>query len=501
VTRSEQIAPGVRFDRRSAGYAVDMPALTSVEVGSLPLDRFESILSPDQAAHLGEAVERSRRVLAGRVVWNLNSTARGGGVAEMLVSLLAYARGLGVDVRWEVIAGEPGFFTVTKRIHNHLHSAPGDGGPLGDEERDVYESALGPNADELVEQVSPDDVVIVHDPQPAGLIPALKDKLGVPVIWRCHVGIDTPSDLARQAWRFLTPYVSQADAYVFSREAFVWEGLEEGRVELIAPVIDAFSPKNQELDEATVRAILDAAGMEQDGSDGASGGDPGFTREDGTADRVERRAQVTEEAPLRPGDPMVLQVSRWDRLKDPVGVVRGFVDHVAPSTEAHLVYAGPAVEAVADDPEGKAVLDEVHELYNGLPVEARRRLHLACLPMEDLEENAAIVNALQRRADVVVQKSLAEGFGLTVAEAMWKAQPVVASRIGGIQDQIEDGVSGVLLDDPRDLDAYGSAVRNLLEEPERARRLGEQAQERVRDEFLAVRSLVQYLDLIERLVA
>jgi trehalose synthase len=477
-----------------------MPALTSVKVGSLPLDRFESILSPDQAAHLGEAVGRSRRVLDGRVVWNLNSTARGGGVAEMLVSLLAYARGLDVDVRWEVIAGEPGFFTVTKRIHNHLHSAPGDGGPLGDEERGVYESALSPTADELIEQVSPDDVVIVHDPQPAGLIPALKDKLGVPVVWRCHVGIDAPSDLARQAWRFLTPYVSQADACVFSRQAFVWEGLEETRVELIAPVIDAFSPKNQDLDEAAVRAILVVAGLEHEDSDGG-GGHPDFTREDGTVARVERRAQVTEEATLRAGDPMVLQVSRWDRLKDPVGVIGGFVDHVVPSTEAHLVYAGPAVEAVADDPEGKAVLDEVHELYNGLPIEARRRLHLACLPMDDLAENAAIVNALQRRADVVVQKSLAEGFGLTVAEAMWKAQPVVASRIGGIQDQIEDGVSGVLLDDPRDLDAYGSAVRGLLEEPERARRLGEEAQERVRDEFLAVRSLVQYLDLIERLVA
>jgi trehalose synthase len=292
-------------------------ALTSVEVGSLPLDRFESILSPQQAAHLGEAVARSRRVLDGRVVWNLNSTARGGGVAEMLVSLLAYARGLGVDVRWQVIAGEPDFFTITKRIHNHLHSAPGDGGPLGEEERAVYEAALVPNAQELIERVNRDDVVIVHDPQPAGLIPALKEKLGVPVIWRCHVGIDVPSDLARQAWQFLTPYVSQADACVFSREAFVWEGLEESRVELIAPVIDAFSAKNQELDQATVRAILSAAGIEHSGEDARS--DPAFTREDGTVARVRRRAQVTEEAPVRPEDPVVLQVSRWDRLKDQIG--------------------------------------------------------------------------------------------------------------------------------------------------------------------------------------
>jgi trehalose synthase len=197
---------------------------------------------------------------------------------------------------------------------------------------------------------------------------------------------------------------------------------------------------------------------------------------------------------------MVLQVSRWDRLKDPLGVIRGFVEHVAPQTDAHLVYAGPAVEAVADDPEGKEVLDEAQRTYEGLEGEVRARVHLACLPMDDLEENAAIVNALQRRADVVVQKSIAEGFGLTVAEGMWKARPVVASRIGGIQDQIVDGESGLLLDDATDLAAYGEAVRSLLKDPDRARRIGQVAQERVRDEFLAARSLMQYLALIDRLL-
>jgi trehalose synthase len=472
-------------------------ALTAVPVGSLSLERFESVLGPERYAGALEAMERSRKVLDGRVVWNINSTARGGGVAEMLVSLLAYAHGVGVEVCWEVIPGDEAFFTITKRLHNHLHSAPGDEGPLGDSEHRCYEDALAPSLDELVERVGLRDVVIVHDPQPAGLIPGLKKALGVPVIWRCHVGIDVPSELARRAWRFLTPYVEAADAYVFSRRAFVWEGLDESRLELIAPVIDAFSPKNQEFDEATVRAILEVAGFEE----GGGGGEATFIREDGSTGRVERPAQITGGARLRPGDPVVLQVSRWDRLKDPAGVIRGFADHVAPGTDAHLVYAGPNVEAVADDPEGTAVLAEVHHLHERLPPDVRRRVHLACLPMEDLGENAAIVNALQRRADVVVQKSIAEGFGLTVAEAMWKAQPVVASRIGGIQDQIVDGVSGVLLDDPLDLSAYGAAVRALLNDPARAERLGKEAQERVRDEFLAVRSLMQYLDLIERLVS
>jgi trehalose synthase len=472
-----------------------MAMIHSVPIGSLPFERFESILPPDRYSRVLEAVERGRRVTARRVVWNVNSTAVGGGVAEMLISLLAYANGIGVNARWEVISGNEAFFTVTKRIHNNLHSAPGDGGPLGDAERDIYESTLLPNLAELIERVGRDDVVIVHDPQPAGLIPSLKQALGVPVIWRCHVGIDVPSEVARRAWRFLTPYVQQADACVFSRRAFVWEGLDKAKIELIAPVIDAFSAKNQDLDDATVQAILGVAGLNEHRR-----GEATFIREDGTTGRVENAAEIVEGAPLRADDPVVLQVSRWDRLKDPLGVIRGFVDHIAPGTNAHLVYAGPAVDAVADDPEGKDVLDEIHRFYERLPADLQPRVHLACLPMADVEENAAIVNALQRRANVVVQKSIAEGFGLTVAEAMWKAQPVVASRIGGIQDQIVDGVSGVLIQDPLDLSEYGSAVRGLLQDPERARSLGREAQERVRDEFLSVRSLMQYLDLIERLV-
>jgi trehalose synthase len=473
-----------------------MPALESVPIGRLSFERFESVLPPERFAQFREAVERSRKLLEGRAVWNVNSTSRGGGVAEMLVSLLAYAHGAGVDARWIVISGNDPFFTLTKRIHNNLHNAPGDGGELGEAERRVYDETLKPNIEEFLEIVGDDDVVIVHDPQPSGLIPSLKER-GIPVIWRCHVGIDTPSELSRRAWDFLRPNVEPADAYVFSRKAFVWERLDDDKINLIAPVIDAFSAKNQELDRDTVLAILHAAGLNE--SD--NGASPTFCREDGTPDRVDRRATVWEGRPLRADDPMVLQVSRWDRLKDPIGVIQGFLDHVVPHTDAHLVYAGPAVEAVADDPEGKEVLEEAKALFEGLSGEARERLHLTALPMDDLEENAVMVNSLQRRADVVVQKSIAEGFGLTVAEGMWKARPVVATRIGGIQDQIEDGVSGVLLDDPTDLPAYGAAVTELLKDTDRARAIGKAAQERVRDDFLAVRSLMQYLDLIEKLIS
>lgn len=474
-----------------------MAAVTEVPVGSLNYERFEEVLAPDVWETVSKAAREAANQFEGRRIWNVNSTARGGGVAEMLVSLLAYAQGIGVDARWAVIQGNAPFFTLTKRIHNRLHGAEGDGGPLGDAEREIYREALAPNLEEFLKMVSPKDVVIVHDPQPAGLIGPLK-QMGVPVIWRCHIGIDAANDLAREAWDFLTPYVEPADAYVFSRDTFVWEGIDRAKVRIIAPSIDAFAAKNQELEPDVVAAILKVAGLgDSEDDDGAS---PEYERFDGTMAKVTSRAQTLEARPLRPNDPVVLQVSRWDRLKDPIGVINGFIEHVAPYTEAHLVYAGPAVEAVSDDPEGAEVLKEAQDLFESLPDEKKERLHLVALPMDDLEENAAIVNALQRRAMVVVQKSLAEGFGLTVAEAMWKARPMVASRIGGIQDQIEDGKSGVLINDPTDLAEYGDAVRALVEDPDRARAIGQEAQHRVRADFLGNRSLMQYLELIEPLL-
>jgi trehalose synthase len=194
-----------------------------------------------------------------------------------------------------------------------------------------------------------------------------------------------------------------------------------------------------------------------------------------------------------------VQVSRWDMLKDPLGVIRGFAEHVPLETGAHLLYAGPDVESVADDPEGTQVLRESIAARMLLPPEVRRRIHLVSLPMEDLEENAVMVNALQRHATVIAQKSVAEGFGLTVAEAMWKSRPVVASRVGGIQDQIVDGESGVLVD-PTDLASFGAAVTRLLTDRPLAERMGRAARERVRDHFISVRSLLDYYALIRRIL-
>jgi trehalose synthase len=469
--------------------------LTDVPVRELPLERFDGVLSPEGAKRMHMYLDAAGPLLQGRTIWNVNSTQRGGGVAELLAALIPYSRGAGVDARWVVATGHDGFFTLTKRIHNRLHGAVGDGGPLGEDERRAYEAALAPAAGELASRIKPDDVVILHDPQTAGLIPGLK-KTGVPIVWRAHIGVDAPGELARSAWAFLRPYVNEADVCVFSRPSYVWDGIPPERCAFISPSIDPFSPKNEALDDTTVASILAAA----DVRDGQAAAPARFTRVDGSSGEVTSKVVFERERRLRAGEPFVLQVSRWDRLKDPVGVIDGFARYVAPFTDAHLVYAGPAVEAVADDPEGAQVLDRVRAYRLTLHADVQARVHLAMVPMGDLEENAAIVNALQRAASVVVQKSLAEGFGLTVAEAMWKSRPVVASAVGGIVDQIEDGRSGLLLPDPRDGAAYAAAVLRLVNDKDEAKRLGDAARERVREHFLSDRSLIDYLKLMAPLI-
>jgi trehalose synthase len=470
-------------------------SLDDVPVTLLHPERFRDILTPAALAQFEHAIARGRELLASRTFWNVNSTAHGGGVAEMLRSLIGYVRGAGLDARWVTIGGDEDFFRITKRLHNRLHGFPGDGGPLGDAERTIYERRAAENADLLAERLGPSDVVLLHDPQTAGMIPHLLEK-AVPVIWRAHIGLDGPNDLAREAWRFLIGYVERADAYVFSRPAYTWEGLDESKVSVIPPSIDAFAPKNHVMSFTTVTAVLRAAGLAADHHHHSRAI---FERLDGSVGTVEHEARLIEERALRLDVPLLAQVSRWDRLKDPQGILSAFAEHVHADDEPHLLLAGPDVTAVADDPEGAEVFEEIAAAWHELPQRVRRRVHLALLPMDDADENAVIVNALQRRVDVVAQKSLAEGFGLTVSEAMWKGRPVVASQVGGIQDQIEDGRTGYLVD-PYDLVAFGDRVNVLLADPHAAERMGEAAQTRVRDLFLGPRHLGQYVELLERVL-
>jgi trehalose synthase len=444
------------------------------------------VIGEKRLARLLELASRTRERLDGRRVVNVNSTATGGGVAELLHGLLGYARGAGIATEWDVVEADPAFFAITKRIHNRLYGTQGDGGRLGEAERRYYDETLGRNARAVLASVRPQDVVIVHDPQPAGLIPVLLER-GALVVWRCHVGIDRSNEWTEQAWSFLRPYVEPARAHVFSRAEFAPSFVATETLAVIAPSIDPFAAKNTALARGRRLEIL---------------GDTGLLASAGPCGPRVRRAEVVREGPAPAADaPLVVQISRWDHLKDMAGVLGGFVQAVPRTSGASLVLAGPAFAGVADDPESGVIWTEIVDQWKGLSSVDRARVHLALVPMEDPLENALVINALQRQAAVVVQKSLAEGFGLTVAEAMWKSRAVVGSAVGGIADQLVDGVSGVLLDDPRDLTAFGNALAKLLRDPEERRRLGRNARRRASTHFLPDRHLRDYALLLERIVA
>jgi trehalose synthase len=454
------------------------------------------VVTSERMQSLLAAAEHLRESLPGAVVC-VNSTGAGGGVAEMLQVLLPYVRGAGIDARWLVIDGDERFFAITKRLHNHLHGEVGDGGPLGEQERCHYESVLERNAAQLASAVRPGDMVLLHDPQTAGLAATMRRR-GARVVWRCHVGIDTPNERSVLAWEFLRPYLEPpaVDGYVFSRRSFAPAWMPAALVHEITPAIDPFSPKNQELSIEETYAILSSVGLLSGPQRRAQ-----YQRADGTLRRIDRGVDVVRTGPAPdPSAPLVVQVSRWDRLKDMPGVMQGFADFVVGDHETQLVLAGPVVSAVADDPEGAQVLAECWEAWRRLPHHARSRVALACLPMADIEENAIIVNALQRHATIVVQKSLAEGFGLTVSEAMFKRRPVIGSDVGGIADQIVDGDTGVLLADPSDLDALATTLGKLLADPGRLATMGERGRDRVVDRFLPDTQLGRWSSVLSALL-
>jgi trehalose synthase len=468
------------------------------------LGRLAAVLPESRFRRLEGTAERARRAFRDRVIWHVSSTESGGGVAEMLETLLAYAQGAGVENRWLVLDGDPDFFAVTKRVHNLLHGQAGDSGELGATEREQYTATLDANLPDLLSRVSANDIVMLHDPQTAGFVRAVHET-GAVVIWRCHIGADTSNAQTDAGWDFLRPFLRDADALVFSRRAYAPDWVARERLHEIPPSIDPFSTKNLELDQNTVARVVARVGLV------AAEDEPGplrYHRRDGTVGDVRPRGDgdglVLEGPPPPPEAPLVVQVSRWDRLKDMAGVMAGFAEMLGEQDgtpgDPHLMLVGPETDGVADDPEGAQVLEECRAAWENLPEPVRDRIHLAAIPMDDLDENAVIINAIQRHARVVVQKSLAEGFGLTVTEAMWKARPVVASKIGGIQDQIRDEREGLLIADPTDSQGFVTALRRLLGDEDMATQLGAAARLRVLDQYLGDRHLEQYVDLFTRLV-
>ena len=367
--------------------------------------------------------------LAGKTVLNVNSTFVGGGVAEILSRLVPLLNQLGVDTRWRVISGDTRFFEVTKKFHNALHGSQSNS--ISDEEFSTFLETTRQNLDQI--DLS-SDILFIHDPQPVALI-AKKSDIRSKWIWRCHIDISHPDS---RVWEFLKQFVVKYHAAVFSSPNFAQE--LPIRQFFAPPSIDPLSDKNRELSIETVDAVLAKYGLDRD-------------------------------------KPLILQVSRFDWLKDPLGVIKAF-ELVRKNFVCQLVLAGGAA---SDDPESEEVLTKVKERAAGNP-----DIHVLDIPPNsDLE-----INALQRAATIIMQKSLKEGFALTITEALWKAKPVVASAVGGIPLQVRNKLTGLLC---HSVEGAARALRQILANPDYGQWLGRNGREHVRQHFLITREVRDYL--------
>jgi trehalose synthase len=366
--------------------------------------------------------------LEGRIIQNINSTAVGGGVAEILTRMIPLLKQIGVDARWDVIRGNERFFAITKNMHNALHGVDIS---FSMEDLNFFREVNNENAAAMD---LTGDIIFIHDPQPIILVEK-KKEIGKKWIWRCHIDFTQPT---KDVFDFLKYYINQYDSVVFSAPAFSRE-LPVPQV-LVSPSIDPLSDKNKELPQKTIDAVLERFG-------------------------IDRKR------------PILTQVSRFDYLKDPLGVIQVY-KRVKEHMDCQLVLAGGGA---TDDPEGMQVLAEVQNA-----AEHDHDIHIIFLPpSSDIE-----INALQRASTVVLQKSLKEGFGLTVAEALWKRRPVIASAVGGIPLQIAHKYSGILTYTIEGTEYY---VKQLLNDPAYARELGVNGMEHIKNNFLITRHIRDYL--------
>jgi len=383
----------------------------------------------DYVEIVGQSVIDDLRLLAerlkGKVVQNINSTSVGGGVAEILNRMIPLMREIGLDAKWDLIKGGEQFFAVTKKFHNALHGKEED---ITQRDFDVFLETGKKNLEEISLY---GDIIFVHDPQPIFLITKKKRKKWA---WRCHIDVSHPD---RKVWHFLKKFINKYDAAVFSSPLFS-QKLPVSQF-LISPSIDPLSDKNRDLPQETIDSVLKKYSIPKD-------------------------------------KPIVTQISRFDRLKDPIGVIEAY-KLVKKYIDCRLILAGGGA---TDDPEGQLVLDEVKERAAG-----DEDIHILLLPQDDIE-----INALQRASDVIVQKSLKEGFGLTVSEALWKAKPVVASSVGGIPLQIKHKFSGLLC---RSIEGAAFEIKQLLNSPGYAKKLGQNGREHVKNNFLITRHMKEYM--------
>lgn len=461
-------------------------------------------------AHLRSAVaatradaEQAAPLLQGRTIWMVNSTAQGGGVAELLPPQISLFCQLGLDVRWVVLESErQEFFQFTKRLHNLIHAAPEELPTPAD--RELYETVNQAEADALARMVQPGDIVVVHDPQPAALGAYLKQQCGVRTIWRCHIGVDEITAGTRAAWRFLQPYTETYDSAVFSLADYSPDYLRD-KAHVIHPSIDPLTHKNRELSLHKLVGIMSGADLVV----------PHWPLVTPPFDHRARRLQSDGElAPAtEPEDigllarPIIMQVSRWDRLKGFAPLLEGFVElkagrytdvvderHTRRIDMVRLILAGADPGAIPDDPEAQDVFGELKQRYIELPPVFQRDIAILALPVESRKDNALMVNALQRAADIVAQNSLREGFGLTVTEAMWKRAAVLGSAAAcGVRFQVRDDVDGRLVSDPTDPAEIARVMFEMLGNPECLEEYGRNGQYRAHDQFLIFSELRQWI--------
>lgn len=399
------------------------------------LEQYAAVVGEDVIGHLRELA----RPLRGKRVVHVNSTRVGGGVAEILDRLVPLTNELGIDCQWEVISGNADFYECTKGMHNALQ------GNRVDIPRRLQENYLDTNAEnanKLRESLADADIVFIHDPQPAAMIEHIPERRGI-WIWRCHIDASHPF---RPVWKFLERHVAAHDASIFSLAAFA--RTLPHPMYLVPPSIDPLGDKNRDLSPEEIESV--------------------FERFD-----------------LDPDRPMILQVSRFDRFKDPVGVIQAFQMARRSVPDLQLVLAGGSA---TDDPEGEQVLAEVREAAAEDP-----DIRILLLP----PDAHTTINALQRAADIVLQKSTREGFGLTVTEAMWKGKPVIGGDTGGIRLQVVNHHTGFLVSSP---EGAALRIRYLLHEKEKRLEMGDKARSFVQQNFLLTRHLQEYLALMIGLV-
>lgn len=468
-----------------------------IDVAPLPLSDLESHLDEVAVRRLRDGVVAAHGLLEGRTLWTVTpSASAASGPAEIVAPLVAYARGLDIDARWLTLDAPADFVAVANRLNGFLHGSHGDGGKLGDKQRDLYEHVLASNADNVVDEVREGDVVILHDPATAGLAHAFR-QAGAAVLWRCHVGIADAGEQGQRAWAFLDRYLEDVDLVIASRAEYLPPYIEQERAAIIAPSINPDSPKNRVLDLDESWAVVRLSGF-------FAGHSPfeavPLLREDGRPDAfrgLDGDGAAGFGSPVPEGARIITQVQRWDPLKGGLELIEAFAAGIGELPgDAHLVLAGPT-PVPGHEPEATRTLEAITDRVSTLPESVSSRIHVLAIPISDREVNATLVNALQRVSSVVTQRSLVEAFGLTVAEAMWKKAPVVASAVGGIQDQIDDDLTGLLVD-PLDAAAWTEAVRDLLELTERAKEMGEAAHEAVRRNYLPDRHMLEVIDAIAR---